>query len=49
MYIIVELHNNAIFSKISADFQSDTTINNADLLELTILIKTFFILDANKK
>ena len=30
-YIIVESHNNAFFSKISANFQSNTIMNIADL------------------
>ena len=37
------------FSKISANFQSDTIMNIAVLLKLTIQTKTFSSLDANKK
>ena len=41
MYIIVESDSNAFFSKISAEFQSNTINNIAGILELTIQ-KTFF-------
>ena len=41
MSIIVESHNKAFFSKISANFQSDTSMNIADLLELIIQKKPF--------
>ena len=49
MSIIVESHNNAFFSKISANFQSHAIMNIADLLELTIQTKTFSSSDAYKK
>ena len=38
-----------LFSEISANFQSNTIINIADLLELTIQAKTVSSSNANKK
>ena len=43
MTITVESHCNAFFSKISANFQSNTIMNIADLLELTIQAKIFLV------
>ena len=37
------------FRKISTNFQSNTIMNIADLLELTMQTKTFSGSDANKK
>ena len=48
MYIILESHNNAFFSEISANFQSNITIKITGLLELTIQTKTSSS-NANKK
>ena len=49
MYITVESHNDAFLSKISANFQSNTIMNFADLSKLTVQTKTFSSSDANKK
>ena len=48
MHVIVESHNNAVFSEISAIFQVDAINNIAGLLELTIPTKTFSGSDANR-